>query len=231
MPVRLPVAQLGVKMRKALFVAGACTLLSGCALPIPIQVASWAIDIISIATTEKSITDHGLSALTQQDCAIHRVVTESDGAICHDVDGRTDVMTAEADQPTEARSWKRSGGRAGGLRFEAIENQVANAGSDAVPDAEPNEPQVAAAPEPIAVPAAGIDALMEQPVKVNIDLEAMQPMVEETDRPFMHLAMENATVQTAAVQPQATVSAKPTAGFYYVIGSFRASDRAKGCSR
>ncbi|MEQ8807204.1 MAG: hypothetical protein RIE16_15615 [Rhodospirillales bacterium] len=54
-------------MRKSVLVVGACALLGGCALPVPIQVASWAIDIISVVATEKSITDHGLSALTCKD--------------------------------------------------------------------------------------------------------------------------------------------------------------------
>lgn len=224
MPVRLPAARLGVKMRKALFVAGACTLLSGCALPIPIQVASWAIDIISIATTEKSLADHGLSALTQQDCALYRVVTEADGEICHEVDGRTDVMTAEADQPAAARSLKRAGGRAGGLRFEAIETEVANSQDEAISS---GEVQIASAPEPVAVPSAGVDAVAEQPVKVNIDLAALQPMAEEIDRPFMRLAVEGAPVQTVAALPPVDALPKPQAGFYYVIGSFRGSDRAK----
>jgi len=38
-------------------------MLGGCALPVPVQVVSWVADGISLATTEKSITDHGLSAL------------------------------------------------------------------------------------------------------------------------------------------------------------------------
>ena len=42
-------------------------LVTGCAVPVPLQVASWALDGISIITTEKSVTDHGISIVAQQD--------------------------------------------------------------------------------------------------------------------------------------------------------------------
>lgn len=60
----------------------AALVLGGCALPVPIQIASWAIDGISYIATQKSITDHGLSMVAGRDCAMHRVVTEGD--ICGD---------------------------------------------------------------------------------------------------------------------------------------------------
>ena len=50
-----------------------CTvLLSGCALPVPVQIASWALDGISFLATKKSISDHGLSMIAQKDCALWR---------------------------------------------------------------------------------------------------------------------------------------------------------------
>ena len=60
-------------------------LSAGCALPVPIQVASWALDGISYVMTEKSVTDHGLSAVVQKDCAVWRGVTE--GELCRDWGG------------------------------------------------------------------------------------------------------------------------------------------------
>lgn len=54
--------------------------LSACAAPMPLRVASWAIDGVSYVTTKKSVMDHGLSALNGQDCAALRVVTE--GSAC-----------------------------------------------------------------------------------------------------------------------------------------------------
>jgi len=55
-------------------------LLSGCALPVPIQAASWAIDGISYLATNKSIMDHGISTVSGRDCATFRIVTE--GNVC-----------------------------------------------------------------------------------------------------------------------------------------------------
>ena len=57
-------------------------LSTGCALPVPLQVASWALDGISYVMTEKSVTDHGLSAVVQKDCAVWRGVTE--GELCRE---------------------------------------------------------------------------------------------------------------------------------------------------
>ncbi len=51
----------------------AALLTSGCALPVPLQLASWAISGISYATTGKSISDHAVSAVTEKDCAVHRI--------------------------------------------------------------------------------------------------------------------------------------------------------------
>ncbi len=50
-----------------------CTvLLSGCALPVPVQIASWALDGISFLATKKSIADHGISLVANKDCALWR---------------------------------------------------------------------------------------------------------------------------------------------------------------
>jgi hypothetical protein len=48
--------------------------IGGCALPVPIQFASWATSGLSYATTGKSMSDHAVSAVTLQDCAMHRVM-------------------------------------------------------------------------------------------------------------------------------------------------------------
>lgn len=212
-------------MRKSVIVVGACALLGGCALPVPIQVASWAIDIISVVTTEKSITDHGLSALTSKDCALYRAVTEDDNVVCRDIDDRKDVMTADAGQDAKALADKDILPAAPG--FDTIEAQVAKADTVPVPD------QAAAQSSDIVIKPVPGD---EQPVAVNIDLAALQPVTENTDRPFVRFTQPKVDVvqvpatalQTAALQTGALPSAaEPKEGFYYVIGSFRGSERAK----
>ena len=57
--------------------------LGGCALPVPVQIASWALDGISYMLTEKSVADHGISVLAQKDCAGRRGLLDP-GEFCRD---------------------------------------------------------------------------------------------------------------------------------------------------
>ena len=73
-------------------------LVSGCAVPVGVTVASWAIDGFSYAATKKSITDHGLSLIVDKDCAVHRIVTEMDiYALCRDLKDQQNTLTMVAD--------------------------------------------------------------------------------------------------------------------------------------
>jgi len=78
--------------RRCLLVASAL-LLGGCALPLPVQIASWALDGLSVLTTEKTITDHGVSLVAQKDCALWRGLVE--GAVCRDSDAVTTIALAD----------------------------------------------------------------------------------------------------------------------------------------
>ena len=49
-------------------------LLTGCALPVPVVMASYAVDGISYLGTGKTVTDHALSLATDQDCRLWRAV-------------------------------------------------------------------------------------------------------------------------------------------------------------
>lgn len=57
--------------------AVAAPILSGCivALPPAVQAASLALDGISFAATGKTVSDHALSAVTEQDCAMSRALS------------------------------------------------------------------------------------------------------------------------------------------------------------
>lgn len=81
-------------MAKRMILAACMLLLGGCALPVPLQIASWAADGISYVMTKKSLTDHGLSMVAQKDCALLRAVVE--GNVCRDDDAAT--MIADASQ-------------------------------------------------------------------------------------------------------------------------------------
>lgn len=79
-------------MFKNIAVGTAVLLLGGCAIPVPLQIASWALDGISVLTTQKSVTDHGISLVADKDCAVWRGVV--DGELCREIDD-TGVLVAE----------------------------------------------------------------------------------------------------------------------------------------
>ena len=80
-------------MKRFMALGAFALLLGGCAIPFPVQVASWAIDGISYVMTQKSVADHGISLVAQKDCAILRGVLDP-GEFCRDLD---DAATAVAD--------------------------------------------------------------------------------------------------------------------------------------
>ena len=73
-------------------------ILSGCAVPMPVQVASWALDGISLLATNKSVTDHGISIIAQKDCAMWRGLTK--GELCKDLIN-DNIMLANKGSGTE----------------------------------------------------------------------------------------------------------------------------------
>ena len=86
----------GTFKRPAALLAG-LVVLSGCALPLPIVLAGYAADGISLVASDRTLSDHALSAVAEEDCALWRVVTDED--ICIDDGRRIDVMVASADGP------------------------------------------------------------------------------------------------------------------------------------
>jgi len=79
-------------MRRGFAVVLASFFLGACALPLQVQVASWALDGVSYLATNKSLSDHGLSFVLQQDCAVLRLVVGD--ALC--TEEAPDVMVADA---------------------------------------------------------------------------------------------------------------------------------------
>lgn len=61
-------------MRLNLALIGLPLFLGACGLPPALSVASWALDGVSYIVTGKSVTDHAISEVAQQDCALLRVV-------------------------------------------------------------------------------------------------------------------------------------------------------------
>jgi len=84
-------------VKRLLALGAALTLLSGCALPPAIAIASYVIDVGSFVATGKTATDHGLSAVMQQDCAMMGILQ---GQICKD-DPNYELADAGVLQPLE----------------------------------------------------------------------------------------------------------------------------------
>ncbi len=130
----------------------------GCAVPVPVQVASWAIDGISYLTTQKSLTDHGLSFVAQKDCALWRGIQGKNICDSYDDDAGT-VAVAAAAPPDDAVDTQESS--------QNLENTV----------------EIADAEEMVAFDTASGDgqeqvAMAEEPVAGEPVAE--EPMVEET---------------------------------------------------
>jgi len=70
--------------------------LAGCFLPPVISLASLALDIGSFAISGKTVTDHGISAVAQEDCALLRVF---DGGVCRPYEDYEDDVSLAALEP------------------------------------------------------------------------------------------------------------------------------------
>ncbi|MBL6929668.1 MAG: hypothetical protein ISR44_10890 [Rhodospirillales bacterium] len=77
-------------------VFGLPLVLGGCALPVGLQVASLVADGISFVATDKTLTDHGISIITQRDCAVWRGFKGDDICRTPDLDA---PMVSASDEP------------------------------------------------------------------------------------------------------------------------------------
>ena len=88
-------------MRRFILLSVGALFLSGCAIPLPLQIASWALDGLSMMATQKSVADHGISIFAQKDCAVWRGITE--GELCRNpISGDTMVAEDAAKLPTQS---------------------------------------------------------------------------------------------------------------------------------
>jgi hypothetical protein len=74
------------KTARPLAAAAVALILSGCALPPVLTVASIALDFASYGETGKTVADHGISLVLQQDCAMLRILQ---GELCRPMPGET----------------------------------------------------------------------------------------------------------------------------------------------
>jgi hypothetical protein len=86
-------------MKRAAALTACALVLSGCAVPLPVKIASWVIDGISYIATKKSLSDHAISVALQQDCAVWRGVTGE--GFCLDDDGGVIAVAANEGEGQE----------------------------------------------------------------------------------------------------------------------------------
>jgi hypothetical protein len=228
-------------MKKTLALGIGAVVLSGCALPVPFQVASWALDGISYLATEKSMTDHGLSMVIEQDCALLRGLTE--GSVCKDWDDSgvlvADANTSEPDLPVIATTSTRIG-FANGIQSD-IPPLNTEIDQGAMPNVEAlaNFDTAAGPSEDMAMPEASVTRPLA-PVRATAVVNKPMPVTELvsvklTTKPVAKLPLSLPVTAIAelpispipqvavptALRFAATTHNEPVAGIYYVIGSFR----------
>lgn len=117
--------------------------LGGCGMPVGVQIASLFADGLSFFATEKTLGDHGLSAVAGQDCAVWRGLNGEN--ICRD--NGTETAATGTEEPASASSQSNV----------MVEDAMADAPVEAEdvydwgadePKATPKTPEVAAVQEP-----------------------------------------------------------------------------------
>ena len=218
-------------MKKTLALATGMMVLGGCALPVPLQVASWALDGISYIATEKSITDHGLSIVAEKDCALLRGLTE--GAVCKEWDEPATLLAdAQPGQPVISTPQVRAGyaptARSG---IPPLDTEI----GESMPNIE-----ALANFETAAGPAEQISAPPKAALRPKVALKAKPKIKVAPKKPTRKLVMKTKPLRKSAfpvtataelpilkqpvptaVRLAATTAREPVAGIYYVIGSFR----------
>lgn len=228
------------KIRGARSASGATLLLGlawlgGCALPASLQVASLAIEGFSLAATEKTVPDHGLSALVGRDCSMLRGLIGE--AVCRDEAPTTVVAGLDGDAaPAPVSAMPVQTAEADVMSGEAVETAL-----QALP-----APSTRVATQPTKAPARVILALpplpppptaLPAPVRI-----ASMPPARPAPRPAAPCRADEASTarlaafdaaagaappQGASVAPAAAppVAASPSAVGLH-LASFRSAQRA-----
>jgi SPOR domain len=130
-------------------ILGSVLLLSGCAVPPLLTALSFAADGVSWASTGKSVTDHGISAAMNQDCALWRVVDGRSACVLLDSEPlaesaptATPVSEAAAEEVNLAAADPDQGARAAA---EAVDERQAAEIVRVAMDVRPLKPKVAVA--------------------------------------------------------------------------------------
>jgi len=229
-------------------------LLAGCGLPIGIQIASLFADGVSVLTTDKTLTDHGISAVTDKDCALWRSIEGKD--ICRKVED-DDIVVAETQRIEKAESAQRAApaaasaisppedsghlGDSGAPRtdktLEQTWGETASAEHDKNKDLSKETPEfpqevsaegVSAPPSSSSVPPAPPTAAA--PKVRHLVRIPIAPSTAPRKARTVTQARKPATVK-ATVSPVKSRTARTGGGTYYIIASYHRVADAKRFSR
>ena len=217
-------------------------MLQGCALPVPIQVASWIIDGISYLATEKSVAEHGVSFVAQKDCALWRGL-KGENFCLEDIEGIYALWDTDesGDSGALAENSPPAPGELEGAPEDLADFETAAGAPDGEPgaaDAAPTgsleEAALPAAPVPEATPPEPLEAADPVPMRLvaaRLEIAAPEavPGIPETLQPETPLAAVPEPVFNLSrffqtlVRPADPPGTEQSGGddMYYVIGSFR----------
>ena len=221
--------------------------LGGCALPVPVQIASWALDGISYLMTEKSVADHGISVLAQKDCAVLRGLLDP-GEFCRDFDSSATALADGGDYSVLFSPGDIDDAADRDIAAIAEFETAAGGDTEAASALDPTEEgartnarpiladgvETAAALISAAVAFKDSASLDEYPAELGVLDEAIgAPAIQYTAfgdvedvSPVGKLAAA-AKDWKAHTTRVADTGKEPAAGFYFVIGSFREHANAR----
>jgi len=212
-------------------------LLAGCGLPIGVQIASLFADGISVLATDKTLTDHGISAVTKKDCALWRGIEGED--ICQEVKDN-DVVVAETKriETTEiaerkiigaSRSPDSESGQASGEDLEqnwgataSVENDKSKNLSEETPEF-PQEvsTDLAAAPSFSTRRPVPVAKIEKQKAPTTLIVKAAAPIP----------AAPRSKARKIQAAPMVNAIRRGTGGTYYIIASYHQAKDADRFSR
>lgn len=202
---------MGSLLRRSAAVVAVPILLGGCALPLPVKIASWAIDGISYVATQKSVTDHGISLAMEKDCALLRGVTE--GQVCREGEPEIAVALAKLKERADADEAARiaEADRVGEDLPEDMVLELADFESASGPDQ--------------AEPTAAEQSVAQAPVSEAPGVEAPAPVIAEA---VVARSVEETTPAADAIERRSVaVAMAEGANLFYVIGSFSSQANAQ----
>lgn len=175
-------------------------ILAGCGAPLAVQVASLFADGISLVTTDKTLTDHGLSAIAGKDCAVWRGVKGEEICLDENEDALVVAETDASHPPTTPEEDEKN---------IVFSDSYFPAGDDEKP-AEPLQPKNDIA-------RIGWEDPDEQPVKTA----PFSPVVTSTPLLPPPSPIVTSSVDEPPSEPEIQAPTEILGGTFYVIASFR----------